>query len=70
MIDFKKRLPYDHPLNVAKRCRQEMRGWAMWWRRSTKYARPDRGTDFILKGAITMRNSALAMEAQARRHEN
>lgn len=60
---FTGRMSSEHPLSIAKRCRTEMRAWALWWRRGSQGSTPER----VLAGARLMRDYALAMEAQGRR---
>jgi hypothetical protein len=48
---------------IARDCRREMRGFAMWWRRGSLGSTPE----IVLRGAIKLRFAAQAMDEQAAR---
>jgi len=49
-------------LRTMKKCREEMRNWAMWWRRGSAGETPST----VIRGAVFMRNTAANMARQVR----
>jgi uncharacterized protein with von Willebrand factor type A (vWA) domain len=56
----------ERALNDARRtmrkCREEMRSWAKWWRRGSLGSTPE----IVLRGAVAMRKTAEGMARQVR----
>lgn len=61
---MKARFAAQQAMDTARRCRKEMRDFALWWRRGSGGSTPQ----VVIKGAVMLRNTARNMEAQAERN--